>query len=230
MGILLGIVILGAIGGVGWYVWHKNTEKPQKEAAQQQSQETSKPPAKAKVAIPDGYVTHTNKERGFSVSYPGDWGPLAEAANPPAPNSVETLQIDKKIGDALLGGRFRVDIFKNSETKIIANKYGSTVSPVKQGNAYAWKVVAVNPADTQSQIGDTYNVKSFTNDGGVTVYDMEWSDEGVTYGRWVFERNGYFIEVNLPGIYQLDMALVAEKDLQTYRDTAKTIAQTIQAL
>ena len=82
---LLILVIVGLIGGVGWYVWQskKNADKSlttsQTQNAASPSKTTTQPTqelAKPVFTVHDGYTVYENKEIGFKFAYPKSWGTI----------------------------------------------------------------------------------------------------------------------------------------------------------
>lgn len=72
IGVLAVIIVLTALGGAGWYVWHKNQAEPtqnsttqtQPQASTTQDQTTD--PTK-------GWITYTSDSGKFSLKYPKNW-------------------------------------------------------------------------------------------------------------------------------------------------------------
>lgn len=69
--VLIVFIVLGLIGGAGWYVWKKNNDtKPANTQNSEQNKQTSNGPT------PDEYTnwkTYTSTKGGFSFKYPNDW-------------------------------------------------------------------------------------------------------------------------------------------------------------
>lgn len=99
---------------------------------------------------------------------------------------------------------------------------------MKTANGYDWKVVSVNPADTENKVGDTYPVKVTTSKSGVKLFAFNWSDEGALHGRWVFEAEGKFMTVSLPPIMREMMAGVSDQDAALYEALIKSIQDSVK--
>ena len=76
---LLILVIVGLLGGTGWYVWNakKNTDNSLNTTAQTEVTTTSTKPE-----IPEGYIKYENKDLGFSFAYPKEWGTTTLQSKP----------------------------------------------------------------------------------------------------------------------------------------------------
>lgn len=74
---LLILVIVGLIGGVGWYVWDAKKESD-KSLNQASSTDISGTTKTSETPTPDGYVKYENKELGISFIYLKEWGDVTK--------------------------------------------------------------------------------------------------------------------------------------------------------
>lgn len=74
---LLIFVIIGALAGVGWYVYQRqNTD----EGDDSYTYGTNVPaePVQEESTVPEGYTAYTNEELGISFYYPEEWGEIID--------------------------------------------------------------------------------------------------------------------------------------------------------
>lgn len=74
--ILVAIVIVGLIGGVGWYIWQSTNKK----GSEQPTAQTTEEIKKEESAVKQGYTLYTDSN--LSLQYPDAWTPYKEADQP----------------------------------------------------------------------------------------------------------------------------------------------------
>lgn len=225
---LLIIVVLGLIGFAGWFMWQKNNDNKTSDKQTKSSQKESPKETKKTFTVPEGYMTYTNEEFGFSFAYPQEWGKLS----PPSDSNFGYSLMSKYIGDEPLGtsrlqGWFGIDMAKTDSFTLSTGKYGASVAPTKVDGKYIWKVTRVNPANTTDKVGDTYPIKTTTGASGTTIYDSSSVDEGAHHSTWAFEAKGMFITVDLPAILHGEMDAVPAENLSKYNAIAKNIQDSV---
>lgn len=215
---LLILVIVGLLGGTGWYVWNakENSDKGPSKASYIDTTTTGTKPAPP---IPEGYIKYENKELSFSFAYPKDW-------------TTNTLAPDDTKGGAVvslvsLGQKKAYEDFVALQRQTegpnsfdLAVSYWSSIN-----NAYARGGSWIGMKDQYSSLNDYFNDTGAPKHkidkvtiNGTSAYEVELSGfGGQTYGL-MFERPN--------GIYEFSFINVSDKSQLT--DQLKKIIATIK--
>lgn len=234
--LLLLLVLIGVITAAGIYIFVnlRNTPVNEEPTVNRVSSNTvGNDTEKTEVTpIPSNWTVYENRADNIKVAYPKEWGEFVKSSEDFANTYLvytAALPDSTRIGDAYLNGRLGVSTNPAESARISTAKYGATVKPITDNSGISWEVTEVNPADIEDKVGDAYNVKSFKNQHGITIYDFSWTDEGATHTNWVYQtENGNFVSISLPSIYMPWMAEVSKSDMASYQTLSKTLADTIQ--
>lgn len=75
--VVLLVVVLGLIGGLGYYVYQKGKTLPVASTSSSSPASTATKPQENKSTVPEGFVEYENKELGFKFAYPKTWGDIS---------------------------------------------------------------------------------------------------------------------------------------------------------
>lgn len=185
--ILIVIVVVGLLGGAGWYVW-KSKDKNQTPITTNNTVQKTEPEIyKRSTTVPSDWKTYSNQQYKISMSYPQNW----------------TIRAEDNDGE--LSGWIYVDNGVNSqgmpwygfytqsksldeaiaEQKRIVNDNQSAESGIKftitNEKAYiidGHKAVRIDTTSDDGTAPDSYNTKFYINaNDKVYVFDLSFRDE-----------------------------------------------------
>lgn len=226
--LLLGLIVAGAIVGVGLYVYTASNSADQSNDNAQQAGDSSikstgndSGSATADVSIvpfevlklTPGQYTVRSKKYGFEFSYPDAFG---EMASYDEINNEYKMPDDKNLLDYYVtnAGFTSERVYKEGvlgEISVAVHKKGTTMATRKYGPTVElqggkWIVVEENASDViNNKVGDEYRdfsgaVVAAEDVNGISVYTFQSGDEGSTDNTCVFEVGEYLVSIR-PGGY-----------------------------
>lgn len=192
---ILTMVIIGLIGGTGWYVWNaKNSTEDTLKPNNSSLPKKDKAPVSSKPVfnkLPDGFAEYKVDEFGFRMGYPAEAGTMTDARK----DGVLFVAITPEGYNAenKWQGYFSLNIYAKLDFTFKTAKYGVTIKP--EGGK--WIVTEVNPAVTDYKPGDTYKMPEKKINGGV-AYEFTDNEEDYPTTRWLIELNKGYAFVSLP--------------------------------
>lgn len=223
---LLILVIVGMLGGLGWYVWNtnKNTNESLTSAdtvANSSAAKYSKKPTSPTFnKLPNGWTEYKNDEKGLRLGYPKVWGALAfrqefqQLVTPAYQNDGQNLE-----------GSLTVKFSAKNGFSIVAQKYGATIKPSDDGKS--WIVANENPSSIDNyKAGDTYNTKEEKINGGVAI-DLSYGDEGCSVARWLAELKNSYLEISLPSLCSSNFQPVSSSNQAAYTKLRSDFLSTV---
>ncbi|MCA9344708.1 hypothetical protein KC946_02635 [Candidatus Saccharibacteria bacterium] len=123
LGGLLVLVIIGVLGGVGWYVWNNRGEDSStstENTVSQTSSETDTEPA-PEADPTESWVKYTSEVGKFSIKYPSDW---STASNPElcSPNIFLLGVNDNAVGKCASDSGGQIAIYSNEGNNLEDSK------------------------------------------------------------------------------------------------------------
>ncbi len=224
--ILVTLFILAALTGAGWLYWHKSHED-KTPAPHKTNQPTNNQSSNASgLTVPSDYRTYTNKTLDFSVAYPDTWGDTTAMGT--TPFMAQTPEVTDTIGSASLHDAFTIAGASMRNVTMNTGKYAATIAVTDDSGNYSWKITSVNPADTTDKVGDTYSPKSVKSASNVTVYDLSWTDEGISHPTYMFSSPKGMITLTLPTLYNNDASPLTDSQLAGYNTIVTNIVKSIR--
>ncbi len=197
---LLILVIVGLLGGVGWYVWQNKQDDSSKTNISSSAKDEREDKAQEEVyKVPEGYTLYENKELGFKFVYPKVYGNLTKQPDVNSIQILESAQPDQQYG-AGINGIFTIYTYATADQTITGRKYGPQIK-LQNGK---WIVTEANESDVVgNKVGDEYKdfdkqVPASQTNNGLAVYTLKGGDEGTESDRLMFIANGKLHEIFLP--------------------------------
>ena len=186
---LLILVIVGLIGGAGYYVYkaQQNTNETLDNTGNSEIAAQKKQKKTEEKQIPEGFVEYKNEELGFSFVYPEEWGEvlLKEKAGEKGSEAVLKFSNENAIAGKLRTVNFEAG--RGTDSPLYASGYvvdGNKVYSAWQYNA--WKAGAWQG---NTLVGEIKNAKKI-NSG-----DNEYVE--VRYEDFVDTGNFYEVTINI---------------------------------
>lgn len=239
--VLLVLVILGIIGGTGWWVYQAQirTQAALDSAAAQTYATPKKQEAKPNgVQAPAGYLKYENKNLKFGFAYPEKWGALQKKDDASAILTLLSAQMpligaSSKMTDKT---EFKITVTPESDTFIATEHKGAIVRPSTSTSGLQWLVS--NPGMNRSvMVGDSYTpdkdfYQTVKNGQGTTVYAFKLTHANATWWTLTFQSGDNFVTLTLPTLAP-DMELPAGESakLKTgYQADTDAIAKSVTIL
>ena len=226
--LLLGLVIVAAISGVGWYVYRASDAADDVNGNAQQAStssviedktpdETATSPVNEALFVaekqPDGTYLVTSELYGFQFSYPEKFGELTQntieqnefTRSDEYPYEISyttanSFSYDNPYAEGVIG-EVSIELYKKG-VPIPTRKYGSLVE-LKDGK---WIIAEVNISDIpENKLGSEYRdfnkeTVAATDIHGIPIYTFKSGDEGVSNDLLTFEINGRLFTIK-PAAY-----------------------------
>jgi hypothetical protein len=191
--VFLVLVIIGIIGGTGYYVWHAKNTTDKTLTSDNSSTPNFKKKADTKsdapvfAALPSGWTEYKSDKNGLRLGYPNVWGSLSGT-----PLTTPNYRDNSKN----MQGKLVIDVSPKEGFTVVARKYGATIKPSADGKN--WIVSEENPAAVDNyKVGDTYKAKEVTVNGG-KVIELTFVDEECTQTRWLVPLKDSYAVVTIP--------------------------------
>lgn len=233
---LLIILLLGLIGGVGWYVWKQRSDKQTSSTTAPttlNAPTVTKTTEKKAYKVPDGYVVYENKELGFKFVYPKEYGEISKSTPDDSAMALSYSSAEPKPKyDEGVSGKITVNVAKSSSQSINTYKYGPEVK-IQDGKLI---VASTNPADERNKVGSEFvNLDKSTvgpqTNGDLRIFLLHGNDEDVSTKTYVFLSNEKLIKIELPTYYGgYKPAGEKQNDPQKTNLMRKNILDSIQSL
>jgi hypothetical protein len=243
LGVILAVLLFAGAAGAFWYTRMKpaKTTKttPQPTIKAPTTDTTPAPIAKYLFTVPDGYVTYVDKQAGFSIAYPKQFGDLIKASglvdeyNNTVTSKYQTSSLlDSKSLILGVAGQFSLYAYPSKTSEITSRKYGPQIA-LKDKD---WIVTKISESDVaKNKVDSAYldfdNKKPIAQkNGALTIYTLIGGDEGVQQLRIAFVTDTLHI-ISLPsfdsGTYGTS---TKENDPAAFKAMTKNILDSITAL
>lgn len=198
--IVLGLVILGSIGLIGFLVLasQPGTDNALVPLDNPDSNKAAPEPSAPDDGVPDNFSVYADVKLGFSLAYPQAWGDLQ-----PMPGSTAVLELmTPKVNSYSLAEALEVQAQKTADFRVRANDLSVVVRPNSNGGGYDW--IVTDKGGGKQLPGKTFAPAPSViyRSGKTQVYSFLATQDNCTYNTWAFPVKDHFVRLRLPSFCQ----------------------------